>query len=150
MSVFQKIICGEFPGRFVWEDEICVAFATIEPVTPGHVLVVPRQAIDKYSDVAPEDFAHLAKVAQIIGRAQEKAFQVPRSILTILGFEVPHTHIHVIPATSEADGNLARAQAASAEELDAAMEKLRSTLQGLGYGANVPADMHHLRSTALQ
>ncbi|WP_297566680.1 HIT family protein, partial [uncultured Arcanobacterium sp.] len=69
MSVFQKIICGKFPGRFVWEDDICVAFATIEPVTPGHVLVVPRQAIDKYSDVAPEDFAHLAKVAQIIGRA---------------------------------------------------------------------------------
>lgn len=144
MSVFSMIIAGEIPGRFVWEDDLCVAFATIEPVEPGHVLVVPRVEVDKYSDLDPEIFAHLANVAQILGRAQEKAFSVPRAIISILGFDVPHTHIHVIPATPETVAKMGHEQAATDAELDAAMSKLRSALCELGYREHVPAKMGSL------
>ncbi|XCB30243.1 HIT family protein [Arcanobacterium hippocoleae] len=144
MSIFSKIIAGEVPGRFVWEDEVCAAFATIEPAEPGHVLVVPRKEVDKYSDLDPQTFAHLANVSQIIGRAQENAFGVPRAIISILGFDVPHTHIHVIPATAETVAKLGKEQIAAGAALDAAMEKLRTALCKLGYESNVPVSMHKL------
>ncbi|MFC5370271.1 HIT family protein [Arcanobacterium bovis] len=144
MSIFSKIIDGELPGRFVFADDVCVAFATIEPVAPGHVLIVPRQEVDKFSDVDPEIFARMANVAQIIGRAQERAFHTERAVVSILGFDVPHTHIHVVPANSHTPGELGKAQAAPAEELDEAMTKLRVALGELGYGEFVPAQMNSL------
>lgn len=140
-SVFEKIISGQFPGRFVWSDDVCVAFATIEPTTAGHVLVVPRSPFPKWTD-APSDVAsHLMRVAHIIGLAQEKAFDVPRAGLVIAGFEVPHTHLHVIPLHSEKDVLLSHAQPASAAELDDAMTRLREALLAQGHRAHVPDDM---------
>ena len=140
-SVFEKIISGEWAGRFVWSDEVCVAFATIEPTAPGHVLVVPREPYEKWTS-APSDVAdHLMSVARIIGRAQETAFEVPRAGLIIAGFEVPHTHLHVIPLRDEKDVLLSNAKPASAEELDASMEALRATLLAFGHGRHVPPRM---------
>ncbi|WP_353066595.1 HIT family protein [Arcanobacterium hippocoleae] len=101
MSIFTKIIDGEIPGRFVWQDEVCVAFATIEPVEAGHVLLVPRIEVDKFYDLDPEIFAHLAKVAQIIGRAQAHAFGTSRAIMSIFGFDVPHVHLHLHPGSPD-------------------------------------------------
>ncbi len=144
-TVFELIIQGEIPGRFVWSDEQCVVFATIEPVKPGHMLVVPRQAVDKWTDLSPETWLHLAEVAQTIGRAQEQAFEVARSTLVIAGFEVPHTHIHVIPATSEADASLANAQQASEADLDAAAQRLREALLANGFGEFVPPEMSSVK-----
>lgn len=138
------IIAGEILGRFVWEEPDCVAFATIEPVEPGHVLIVPRTEVDKYSDLDPQIFARMANVAQIIGRAQEKAFAVPRAIISILGFDVPHTHIHVIPAQPETVAKIGHEQPATDAELDAAMEKLRAALRELGYGEYVPPELRRL------
>ena len=125
-TVFEKIISGEFSGRFVWADDSCVAFATIEPTSPGHVLVVPRDPIPSWTQLDPQECTHLMEVAQIIGRAQERAFGVERSGLVIAGFEVPHT-----PASSE--------------ELDAAIEKLREAVVALGYGTEVPPEMASLQ-----
>ncbi|MDO5025890.1 MAG: HIT family protein [Trueperella sp.] len=140
-SVFSKIIAGEIPGKFVWADADCVAIATIEPVRPGHVLVIPRQEVERFSDLPPELFAHLAQVSQIIGKAQQKAFAVDRAILVLLGFEVPHTHIHLVPANSEADADMRLAAPAPDAEITAAMEQLRTALVDLGYGENVPAEL---------
>ena len=69
-TLFSKIIAGEIPGRFVWSDDRCVAFLTIEPLTPGHVLVVPREEVPVWTDVEPALMGHLTAVAQTIGRAQ--------------------------------------------------------------------------------
>ena len=97
-TVFDNIITGVWPGRFVWADDVCVAFATIEPTSPGHVLVVPRTAYDAWTDAPSDVAAHLMTVARTIGLAQKAAFGVPRAGLAIAGFEVPHTHIHVFGA----------------------------------------------------
>lgn len=146
MSIFTKIIDGEIPGRFVWADEICVAMATIEPCTPGHVLIIPRVEVDKFDDVPPETFAHMAQIAQHLAKAQQRAFDVPRSIVSILGFEVPHTHIHVIPATAESAANLANAKLATDTELDTTMKKLREALAELGFKEFIPKNMYALEN----
>ena len=78
-TIFTKIIAGEIPGRFVWADEVCVAFATIEPHTDGHVLVVPRLEVDSYVDAPDDVVAHLAVVAKRIGAAQVRVFEAPRA-----------------------------------------------------------------------
>lgn len=140
MTIFTKIIDGELPGNFVWADELCVAFATIEPVEPGHVLIVPREAIDKYSDLEPDLFAHIAKVAQIIGKAQERAFNVPRAILSVLGFDVPHMHMHVIPAVEGTSKKFPAVKMVDAAELAEPMQKLRAALRETGYAEFVPAE----------
>ncbi len=140
-TVFELIIAGQIPGRFVWADDKCVAIMTIQPVAPGHVLVIPRAPIDKWTDLDPADLGHVMKVAQIIGQAQEEAFDVPRTAVVIAGFEVPHVHVHVIPALSEAQASLTGARDASSQELDEAANAVRSALKQQGHGANVPPEV---------
>ena len=73
-SVFSRIISGEFPGRFVWRDERCVAFLTINPLKPGHTLVVPIEEVDHWLDLDPDLAAHLMTVSQTIGWALQRGF----------------------------------------------------------------------------
>lgn len=140
-TVFENIISGVWPGRFVWADDLCVAFATIEPTSPGHVLVVPRSPYDAWTDAPSDVAAHLMKVARAIGLAQKAAFGVPRAGMAIAGFEVPHTHLHVIPLRDETDILLSKAAPASDEELDSAITTLREALLAAGHGAHVPISM---------
>ncbi|GAA2180138.1 HIT family protein [Brooklawnia cerclae] len=140
-TVFTKIIEGEFPGTFAWADDACVAFASINPISDGHLLVVPRQEVAKFTEADDDLLAHLIHVAKIVGRAQEAAFDAPRAALIVAGFEVPHMHIHVIPAWGEAELTFANARAeVPGEELTAATEKVRAALRAQGHGANVPPD----------
>lgn len=138
-TVFTKIINGQIPGRFVWSDDLCVAFATIEPHTDGHVLVVPRQEVDSYVDADDALVAHLAVVAKRVGAAQRRVFGAPRAGLVVAGYGVPHLHIHVLPIRSEADLSFSSARRdLPAEAIDAAMEALRAGLREDGWGAFVP------------
>lgn len=137
-TVFSKIIAGEIPGTFIWADDFCVAFSTIEPISAGHVLVVPREEIAHFSDLPDDVAAHLAIVAARIGRAQRQAFDAPRSAIIVAGFEVPHTHMHVLPAWDEEHLTFANARAASEEELRGAAEALRSQLVYNGWADLVP------------
>ena len=135
-TVFTRIINGEFPGRFVWSDERCVAFLSINPIRPGHTLVVPRAEIDQWIDLEPELNAHLIGVAQHIAQAQRHTFGRQRIGLIIAGFEVPHTHLHLIPTDDM--GGLDFGQAAAQPDpaaLDAAADVLRSELIRRGYEA---------------
>lgn len=141
-TVFSRIIAGEFPGRFVWADSTCVAFLTIEPLAPGHTLVVPREEIDHWIDCPPETAGHLFQVAHTIGKIQMQVFSPARIGVMVQGFEVPHTHIHVWPANSPADFDFARAdRSPSAESLDEAAMKIRVALVEHGHGDSVPADI---------
>jgi diadenosine tetraphosphate (Ap4A) HIT family hydrolase len=139
-SVFSMIISGELPGRFVWQDDDVVSFLTINPLTEGHVLVVPRQEVDHWQSVDDELWAKINGVARIVGRAVSAAYDTPRTGLVIAGLEVPHLHLHVFPAHSLDDFDFAKAEKdPSAESLDRAQEKIRAALREMGHGGNVPA-----------
>jgi diadenosine tetraphosphate (Ap4A) HIT family hydrolase len=131
-SVFTKIINREIPGRFVYEDDDVVAFLTIEPMTQGHTLVVPRAEIDNWQDIDPADLARVMTVAQRIGKAVCTAFDAERSGLIIAGLEVPHLHVHVFPARQLADFGFANVDRnPTPESLDEAQAKIKAALAEL-------------------
>lgn len=127
-SVFTKIINGELPGRFVYTDDVSVAFLSIAPLTPGHTLVVPREEIDQWTDAGQPLLNHCVGVARELGNAVKRAFGAPRAGLVIAGLEVPHLHVHVFPVWSLGDFSFANAKPASDEELDDAAARLRTAL----------------------
>jgi histidine triad (HIT) family protein len=135
-TVFSRIIDGEIPGTFVWRDPECVAFLSINPVQPGHTLVVPREEVDPWTDLEPTLGAHLMVVAQTIARAQQEVYRPLRVGLLIAGLEVPHTHLHVIPINAgETDLHLDRFTTSSPEQLGAEAERIRGALRDLGADA---------------
>jgi histidine triad (HIT) family protein len=138
-SVFTRIITGELPGRFVWRDDRVVAFLSVDPVTTGHVLVVPTAEVDHWVDLDPPLWTQVSVVSHIIGRALRDAFGAPRVGQMIAGFEVPHVHVHVFPAYVLDDIGLAKADPApDPAVLDDAAERIRVALRALGHGTVVP------------
>jgi len=132
-TLFTKIIQGELPGRFVWADDRAVTFLTIEPLRPGHVLVVPRAEVDHWIDLEPALAAHLFEVARVLGQAVMAAFEPVKVGLMIAGLEVPHTHLHVVPIHELHDLDFARADRnTAAEALDDAAERIRAALRAQG------------------
>lgn len=128
-SIFSKIINGEIPGAFVYQDDTCVAFLDVSPITDGHVLVVPREEIDHWIDLTDELATHLFLVAQQIGRAQKTAFDCERIGVMIQGYEVPHVHIHVWPTNSLKDFDPAnKGPMAEPETLEANAQKITAAL----------------------
>ena len=130
-SVFTKIIEGELPARFVYRDEKCVAFLSIEPLRYGHTLVVPVEEVDKWTDLDSETWAHLNEIALEIGGAIKTAFDTPRTGYIIAGFDVPHTHIHLFPTEKMEDYDFAKAFAAGATDpaaMDEAAARIRQHL----------------------
>jgi len=139
-SVFSKIIDGDIPGRFVWSDDRCVAFLSINPLGPGHTLVVPRTEVDRWVDADVELNAHLTRVAHAVGGAVRDVWDPPRVGLLVAGFEVPHLHVHVFPAWDMASFDFANAAATvDAAEQDGHAEALRGALRAAGHGDHVPA-----------
>tara|TARA_B110000014_G_scaffold224758_2_gene183175 strand:- start:21 stop:419 length:399 start_codon:yes stop_codon:yes gene_type:complete len=129
-SVFTMIINGDLPGTFVWEDDRCVAFMSINPISHGHTLVVPRDEIDQWIDVPPDLQQHLFEVAHRIGVAQKQAFGSNRIGMTIAGFEVPHMHIHLIPANAMSDMDFALASdSVDTADIKKAAESIKSSLE---------------------
>lgn len=135
-SIFTRIIAGEIPGTFVWKDERAVAFLSIAPMMTGHTLVVPRDEVDHWIDLDPTLAAHLFSVAQQIGRAQDLEWKPRRIGLLIVGEEVPHTHLHVVPINNPEELSFANADSApEAAVLEAAAARIRARLRELGCAA---------------
>ena len=131
-TLFTKIIRGEIPGRFVHRDEHSVAFMTKAPIRPGHTLVVPIREVDHWIDLGPELTAHLFTVAQRISRGIQKGFGCRKVGLSIIGLEVPHCHLHLLPLDHPDDMDFKRQQQGlAAETLDAHAETLRAALRSL-------------------
>ena len=131
-SVFTMIINGDLPGRFVYSDDEVVAFLTIEPMTQGHTLVVPRAEVDKWQDVEPALFNKVMAVAQRIGKAVCAAFDADRAGVIIAGLEVPHLHVHVFPARDLSDFGFAHVDRnPSPESLDEAQRRITVALDAL-------------------
>jgi histidine triad (HIT) family protein len=133
-TIFTRIIDGEIPATFVWRDERCVVFMSINPITHGHALVVPIEEVDHWVDASPDLRAHLFEVAGHIADAVHAAFSPERVGLIIAGFEVPHTHIHVLPTESMADLSFANAAASvDRDELEASAAAIRAALRTAGH-----------------
>lgn len=129
-TIFSRIIRGEIPGTFVHRDDRCVAFLSINPLAHGHTLVVPIEEIDHWVDLPADLAAHLFEVAHRVGRAQQAAFQCERVGMIIAGYEVPHTHIHVIPTDHMAQLDFANAATeVDRTEMDDAAHAIRVALQ---------------------
>ena len=132
-SVFTRIISGEIPGRFVWADDQVVAFLTVEPQSHGHVLVVPRDEVDHWTELPDALRDRLFEVSQRIGRALLPAFDGDRIGLVIAGYGVPHAHVHVYPTASIADFDQTRAMKdVPGEVLDADADRVRAALRAAG------------------
>ncbi len=138
-TIFTKIIEGEIPGTFVWRDEKCVAFLSINPLRDGHTLVVPREEIDHWLDCPPALRDHLMAVAQKIGEAVSEVHDPEKVALMIAGLEVPHLHLHLVPIDGVRDLDFANA-AASVDRayLEKEADLLRSALREGCAGSAVP------------
>lgn len=137
-SIFSKIIDGQIPARMLWEDETCVSFLDVRPLSPGHALVVPRQETDLWTELGAPTAARLTTVAHAIGRAQMTVFAPARIGLMIAGFEVPHTHLHVVPMNSMADLDFTHANPNPDETaLDEHLAQLRTELAEAGHSSDV-------------
>lgn len=95
-SIFTKIINGEIPGEIVYQDETVVAILTIEPLSPGHCLVIPREQIDHLWDVDDPLYRHLYDVVKIMAKRLKSVYFYPRIGSVVEGYGVPHAHIHVM------------------------------------------------------
>jgi histidine triad (HIT) family protein len=132
-TVFTRIIGGEIPGTFVWRDDRCVVFMSINPLARGHALVVPIEELDHWVDGDPGLLAHLFEVTRVVGRAQQAAFSPDRIGVIIAGYEVPHTHVHVVPTTNMSQLSFANAAASvDRDDLEAAAEAIRAELRAMG------------------
>lgn len=137
-TVFTMIINGDIPGTFVHRDEHCVVFMSINPMAHGHALVVPIEEVDHWVDASPALAAHLFEVTRILGDAQRRAFAPERVGVIIAGYEVPHTHIHVVPTNDMAELSFANAAASvDRDDLESAASAIRAALVAAGHAEHV-------------
>ncbi|WP_416139585.1 HIT family protein [Halomonas sp. HK25] len=127
-SIFTRIMQGEIPGHFVHEDDQCVVIMTIQPMKPGHVLVIPREEVDHWDDLPEPLYAHLMSVSRRVAKAIKRAFPCQRVGMLLVGLEVPHVHIHLTPLDEMSDIQFLDLPMAEPADLAAAAEKLRAAL----------------------
>ena len=127
-TLFSRIIARELPGQFVHEDEQCVVFLSIHPLSAGHSLVVPREELDDWLGCPADLRDHLFAVAQRVGRAIRAVFAPPRVGLVLAGFEVPHLHVHVFGAYGLETFDFGQAMPADADELAVVAGRLRAAM----------------------
>ena len=123
-SIFTKIVNGEIPCYKIAEEKDYFAFLDISPVQKGHVLVIPKQEVDYIFDLEPAVLGGLHQFAQRVAKAIKKAIPCKKVAVVVLGLEVPHAHIHLIPMNSEADVRFDKKQALTKDEFIAIAEKI--------------------------
>ncbi|MFN8289290.1 MAG: HIT family protein [Chitinophagaceae bacterium] len=125
MTIFSKIIAGEIPSYKIAENEKFFAFLDIFPLREGHVLVVPKKETDNLFDLPADYLGELLLFAQPVAKAIEKAFDCNRCGISVVGLEVPHAHLHLIPINSANDLNFTQPKSkATDESLKKVQEKI--------------------------
>ena len=129
MSIFSKIISKEIPAAIVAEDDSFIAILDIAPLVRGHVLVVPKIEVDKIFDVSDEVLSKMLVFAKPIAKAIEQAFDCNRCGIAVIGLEVPHAHMHLVPIQSADDLNFTRTKLKiTPAELSEDLKKIRACL----------------------
>ena len=130
MTIFSKIVAGEIPAYKVAETIEFLAFLDISPLAEGHVLVIPKKEVDYLFDLDDETYAGLQIFAKIVATGLRKAIPCKRVGVAVIGLEVPHAHIHLIPMNSVSDLNFARPKLSfTPEQLEATAEKIKEALR---------------------
>ncbi len=127
-SIFTKIINGEIPCYKIAEDNDFFAFLDINPNAKGHTLCIPKKEVDKVLDLDEATYMGLMAFSRKIGMAIEAAIDCKRVGITVIGLEVPHVHVHLIPLNGMGDATFQHKVSMTAEEFKAAAEKIRSKL----------------------
>ena len=129
MSIFSKIISGEIPAHKVAETSDFLAFLDINPLVEGHVLVIPKKEVDYIFDMDDETYAGLMIFSKIVAEGVKKAIPCKKVGVSVIGLEVPHAHVHLIPMNAVSDMNFSREKLnPSAEQLAVTAQKIRAAL----------------------
>ena len=128
-SVFTKILSGELPSYKIYEDDTVFSFLALDQVKLGHTLVIPKKEVDHWIDVPEKDYLHVQKVALRIGKAIQKATNCKKVFQTVIGLEVLHFHLHLIPGWQMSDLNFAHAKRHSAAEMKDIQKKIISLIE---------------------
>ena len=128
-SIFSKIIAGEIPSYKIAENDLFYAFLDVFPIVHGHTLVVPKREVDKLYDLNQEELSSMLVFAQPIAKAIEKAFPCKRCGFSVIGLEVPHAHLHLVPMQTADDLNFTRPKLKpTSEELVYAQQRILAYL----------------------
>jgi histidine triad (HIT) family protein len=128
-TIFSRIIAGEIPSFKIAENDQFYAFLDIFPLVPGHTLVVPKKEVDKLFDMNENDLSAVLQFARPIAKAIEKAFPCQRCGMAVIGLEVPHAHVHLVPIDAADDLNFTRPKLKpSQDELKEAQQKILQAL----------------------
>jgi histidine triad (HIT) family protein len=129
MTIFSKIISGEIPCYKIAENEKFFSFLDINPMAEGHTLVIPKLEVDNFFDMPAEYLKEIMAFAQPIAKAIEKSFDCNRCGISVIGLEVPHAHMHLVPINGADDLNFTRRKLSpSQEELKKAQQKILNNL----------------------
>jgi histidine triad (HIT) family protein len=129
-TIFSRIISKEIPGHIVAEDDKFIAFLDIMPMVMGHTLVVPKQETDYIFDLSDDHLREITVFAKKVGKAIESVVPCKRIGIAVIGLEVPHAHVHLIPMNSADDLNFTRAKLKPSQaELAAVAEKIRAAVK---------------------
>ncbi len=128
-SIFTRIIKGEIPCYKIAEDSDNFAFLDIQPNAPGHTLCIPKREVDKLTDMDAEAYISLMRFSRKVALALEESMDCKRVGMTVIGLEVPHVHVHLIPLREMADATFQRKTPLTPEAFEAIAEKIRSKLQ---------------------
>lgn len=124
-TIFSRIAAGEIPSYKVAEDENYFAFLDINPVAKGHVLVIPKKEVSYIFNLDEQDYVGLMQFARRVAKAIESAIECTRVGVAVIGLEVPHTHVHLIPINSEADMDFRKPKLQlTAEEMQAVADSI--------------------------
>jgi histidine triad (HIT) family protein len=127
-SIFSRIIAGDIPAHKLREDDRFLAFLDVRPIRPGHTLVIPKQEIDELFDLPPDLLGDLFVFAQPVAEAIKAQSGASRVGVAVVGVEVPHAHVHLVPLDGPEDLDFRRAQPADQDELAALAEQLRARI----------------------
>ncbi len=128
-SIFSKIISGDVPAFKVAEDENHLAFLDIFPLAYGHVLVIPKKETDYIFDITSDEYLELFRFAQQVAKAMDKVIVCKRIGIAVIGLEVPHAHIHLVPLNNVSDINFERPKLKfSDEKMQEIARKIRATI----------------------
>ncbi len=127
-GIFSKIIAGDIPSYKIFEDDHCYAFLDINPNAVGHTLCVPKKEVDKIFDLPAEDYKRLMDFSRKIALAIGKAIVCKRVGMSVIGLEVPHAHVHLIPLQSMQDATFQNKLSLSPEEFESTAAKIRQHL----------------------
>ena len=129
-SIFSKIINDEIPAYKILENENFLAFLDIFPLAKGHVLVIPKKEIDCLFDISSDEYGELWKFARQVAKAMDKVIDCKRIGVAVIGLEVPHAHIHLVPLNNVSDINFERPKLSfSEEEMNEVAQKIRKAIQ---------------------